>query len=91
MAKLGKIRPRGHESVVVTNTSRRAISLTGATLRDRSGHKVRLRGALSGRGSRRIYSRGVWDNRGDVVKLADRKGLVVRQTGFGSWDGVVRF
>jgi hypothetical protein len=38
-----------------------------------------------------VYSRGVWDNGGDVVKLADRRGLIVRQTGFGSRRGVVRF
>jgi Zn-finger nucleic acid-binding protein len=38
-----------------------------------------------------VYSRGVWDDRGDVVKLVDRRGLVVRQAGYGSWRGVVRF
>jgi hypothetical protein len=89
--RIGRIRPRGRESVVVTNRGKRTVSLAGASLRDRRGHRVRLRGSLRPGASRRVHSRGVWDDGGDVVKLTDRKGLVVRQRGFGRWARVVRF
>jgi hypothetical protein len=89
--KLGGVSPKGRESVVLVNTGTRRVNLAGATLRDRAGHRVRLGGTLARKARRRVFSRGVWDNGGDVVKLVDRRRLVVRQTGFGRWAGVVRF
>ncbi len=85
------IHPRGGERIVLRNNGGRAVNLAGATLRDRSGRRVRLRGTIRGRRARAFRSRGVWDNSGDMVKLADRRGLVVRQLGFGSFEFFVRF
>ncbi|MCA1683158.1 MAG: hypothetical protein LC685_04115, partial [Actinobacteria bacterium] len=85
-----------------------------ATLRDRSGNRLRLPavGKLKSRRSllvvtgcarghrkpvrlgARLYacrSRGIWDDRGDVVKVVDALGTVVAQRGYGSLRGVARF
>ena len=85
------IHPRGRETIVLKNSGRRPVRLTGATLRDRSGHRVRLHGVLRGRRARQFASRGVWDDGGDVVKLVDRRRLVVRQRGYGRLAGIVAF
>ena len=110
------IKPKGgaRESVTIRNAGSRAVSLRGATLRDRSGHRLRLPavGKLTGRrsllvvtgcargrrkpvrlGSRLFAcrSRGVWDDRGDVVKVVDAGGTVVAQRGYGRLRGVPRF
>lgn len=110
------IKPRGgaRESVTIRNAGRGAVSLKGATLRDRRGNRLRLPavGKLKGRrsllvvtgcarGRRRpallgsrlfaCRSRGIWDDRGDVVKVVDSGGTVVAQRGFGSLRGVPRF
>ena len=35
--------------------------------------------------------RSVWDDRGDVVKIVDRRGVTVAQRGYGTRRRVVRF
>jgi hypothetical protein len=108
------VRPKGgaRESVTIRNAGRRAVSLRGATLRDRSGHRLRLSGKLGGRRSLRVFtgcaagrrsparigsrlfacrSGRLWDDRGDVVKLVDSRGVVVAQRGFGTLRPVARF
>jgi len=60
MVRIARIRPRGGlgESVTIRNTGRRAVSLRGATLRDRGGRRLRLTGAgkLGGRRSLRVVT-----------------------------------
>jgi len=110
------IKPKGGtlESVTIRNAGRGAVSLKGATLRDRGGNRLRLPavGTLTGRrallvvtgcarGRKRpvrlgarlfaCRSRGIWDDRGDVVKVVDSRGTVVAQRGYGSLRGVPRF
>ncbi len=110
------IKPKGgtRESVTIRNAGRGAVSLKGATLRDRSGNRLRLPavGKLKGRRSlvvvtgcarrhkkparlgARLFacrSRGVWDDRVDIVKVVDARGTVVAQRGYGSLRGVTRF
>lgn len=112
--RITAIRPRGgsRESVTIRNTSRRAVRLRGATLRDRSGKRIRLSGRLAGRRTLRVLtgcagarqrparlgsqlfacrSGRVWDDRGDVVKVVDARGIVVAQRGYGTLRAVVRF
>jgi hypothetical protein len=94
------------ELVRIRNRGNRTVSLAGATLRNRRGHRVRLprivlrRGQTATvrlgcrRGKRRVvrtrawlcYRRagGLFADRGDVARLADRRGIVVSQRGFGS-------
>ena len=109
------IRPRGglRESVTIRNSGSASVALRGATLRDRSGRRVRLGSRRLGarrslrvftgcaKGRKRAYRRGarlyacvrrqVWNDRGDVVKIVDRRGVTVAQRGFGSFRRVVRF
>jgi hypothetical protein len=109
------IRPRGglRENVTIRNPGSSGVSLRGATLRDRSGRRVKLgsRRLDAGRslrvstgcakGRKRAYRRGsrlyacqrrrVWDDGGDVVKIADRRGVTVAQRGYGRFRGVYRF
>ncbi|MGI9081787.1 MAG: lamin tail domain-containing protein [Thermoleophilaceae bacterium] len=58
--RITRIRPRGGlgESVTIRNTGARAVSLKGATLRDRGGRRLRLGGAgkLAGRRSLRVVT-----------------------------------
>jgi hypothetical protein len=110
------IKPKGGtlENVTIRNAGPGAVSLKGATLRDRRGNRLRLPavGKLKGkrsllvvsgcaRGRRkparlgsRLFacrSRGIWDDRGDVVKVVDSRGTVVAQRGYGSLRSVPRF
>ena len=108
------IKPKGgaRESVTIRNAGRAAVSLKGASLRDRGGRRVRLRGRLAGRQSLTVVSgcapgrrgparvgsrlfacrRGtLWDDRGDVVRVFDSRGVVVAQRGYGTMRAVVRF
>jgi hypothetical protein len=112
--RITAIRPRGgsRESVTIRNTSRRAVRLRGATLRDRSGKRIRLSGRLAGRRTLRVLtgcagarkrparlgaqlfacrSGRLWDDRGDVVKVVDARGIVVAQRGYGTLRAVTRF
>jgi hypothetical protein len=113
--RISKARPKGglRESVTIRNSSSGGVSLKGVTLRDRSGHRVKLgSGRLGGRRSLRVFTgcakgrrkayrsgstlyaclrRQVWDDKGDVVKIVDRRGVTVAQRGYGSRRGVVRF
>ena len=112
--RITAIRPRGgsRESVTIRNTARGAVRLRGATLRDRSGKRLRLSGRLGGRrtlrvitgcaGARRRPARlgaqlfacrsgRLWDDRGDVVKVVDARGIVVAQRGYGTLRAVARF
>lgn len=110
------IRPKGgaRESITIRNSGRRAVSLKGATLRDRAGNRLRLSSGrrLGARRSLRVVSgcararrkparlgsrlyacapRRLWDDRGDVVKVVDARGIVVSQRGYGRLRSVVRF
>lgn len=114
--RITRIRPGGGpaESVTIRNTGSRSVNLGGATLRDRSGNRVRIpRGTRLGarrslriitgceRGRRKAVRRGsrlfacrrtrVWNDRGDVVRVVDSRGIVVTQHGYGSFRRVARF
>ena len=57
--RIGTIRPRGglKESVIIRNSGPGSVSLRGATLRDRSGRRLRLgSGRLGARRSLRVYT-----------------------------------
>jgi hypothetical protein len=88
---LGTVRPRGRESVAIRNAGRAAVTLAGGSLRNRAGRRLRLHGILGPRSTIRVFSRGLWKDSGDMVKLADPHGLVVRQTGFGSYERFLSF
>lgn len=56
--RITALRPRGgsRESVTIRNTGRGAVRLSGATLRDRSGKRLRLFGRLGGRRTLRVLT-----------------------------------
>ena len=56
--RITAVRPRGgsRESVTIRNTGRGAVRLRGATLRDRSGKRLRLSGRLAGRRTLRVLT-----------------------------------
>jgi len=113
--RIKTIRPGGglRESVIIRNSGGSAVRLTGASLRDRSGRRLKLgKGRLGARRSLRVYTgcaknrrkahrpgsrlyacarRRVWNDGGDVVKIVDRRGVVVAQRGYGRLRRVARF
>lgn len=112
IVRVGSRGDAAREFVRVRNTSRRTISLNGATVRNRRGSRARLPrgvrvrrgqsvtiriGCLRGRRTARartVYAcrRGaLFTDSGDVARLADRRGVVVSQRGFGRFRSTASF
>lgn len=113
--RIKTIKPRGKESVVIKNTGKKTAKLRGATLRDRSGHRIKfprstkvkkgrsirvftkcrkgVKGHKPIKRGRRIYAcrrKPIWNNRGDVVRLVDRHGVLISRRGYGRFKRVKR-
>ena len=75
LLRIVAIKPKGGagESITIRNTARRAVSLKGATLRDRAGNRLRLSaaGRLGARRSLRVVT-GCARARRKPVRLAGR-------------------
>ena len=116
-----RVRPRGRarrESLTLKNFGTRSVNLRRASLRDKSGKRIRFprRGfrlkagrkvrVVTGcprrrpRPRRPVKRRGklygckvkqVWNDRSDVARLKDRKGVTVSQRGYGRFKRFPRF